>query len=93
VSIIGWPNTVMDNRFYALQVLCPDTYPDVPPKIRFISKINMAGVDPKNGAVSPTLITGWTRTSTIASALCTIRNHMKAACKNPQPPEGEEFKP
>jgi len=93
ISIIGWPNTSMDNRLYTLQVVCPDNYPDVPPKVRFISKINMPGVDAKTGVVSPALIPNWTRSGTIATAMCHIRNAMRAAAKTAQPPEGEEFKP
>jgi ubiquitin-conjugating enzyme E2 variant len=91
-SLIGWPNSSLDGRLYTLKVVCSELYPDVPPAIRFISKINMHGVDQKTGVVSPSLFTGWTRQSTIASAMCLIRNHLKTAAKLTQPPEGEEYR-
>ncbi|KAI4120234.1 MAG: hypothetical protein LQ341_007570, partial [Variospora aurantia] len=41
-----------ENRIYSLNIHCGDEYPDVPPTVQFISKINLPCVDQKTGKVS-----------------------------------------
>lgn len=43
--------TVHDNRLYEVRVHCGDRYPDQPPLVRFVSRINMPCVDPDSGEV------------------------------------------
>ena len=89
-TIIGPPGTNLGDRIYTLRIEIPEHYPKVPPRIWFKTKINMPGVGP-DGAVQPALLAGWTKTSTMVSVLCNIRNSMKAAARLQQPPEGAEY--
>lgn len=41
-----------ENRIYSLNIHCGDNYPDVPPTVQFISKINLPCVDQKTGKVA-----------------------------------------
>ena len=43
--------SVHENRIYSLRIHCGDQYPDVPPDVTFITKINLPCVDPRNGKV------------------------------------------
>ena len=45
-----------ENRIYSLKIYCGDQYPDEPPKVKFLSKINLPGVNPANGDVDPNAI-------------------------------------
>jgi len=42
---------VHENRIYSLKIHCGDKYPDVPPEVTFVSKINLPCVDQKTGKV------------------------------------------
>ncbi|CUS13964.1 unnamed protein product [Tuber aestivum] len=50
-TILGPPHSTHENRIYSLKIHCGDSYPDEPPVVHFISKINLPGVDPNNGRV------------------------------------------
>lgn len=43
--------TQYDGRMFNLNITCGDNYPEMPPDVRFVSKIAMNCVD-KNGRVS-----------------------------------------
>lgn len=45
------PQSVHENRIYSVNIHCGDNYPDVPPTVQFVSKINLPCVDPKTGKV------------------------------------------
>lgn len=51
-TIIGPMNTKFDQRIFSLKVICGPDYPKIPPTIRFITKINLPGIDSK-GVVEP----------------------------------------
>jgi ubiquitin-conjugating enzyme E2 variant len=74
-SIIG-PN----ERIYELKLICGEEYPSKPPKFKFITKINMPGVNETNGWLDINviqLLKNWTRNNTIEDALKAIRKEME----------------
>ena len=65
------------------ELTCGPNYPDEPPSVRFITKINMPGVHQKTGAVGK--LAGWSRDkSSISEVLVHIRKLMHKAVKLPQ---------
>lgn len=80
---------------YSLRLECGPEYPDKPPSIRFISRINMNGVS-SNGTVDNRVVqilSRWNREYTIKILLQELRRLMlqKENIKLAQPPEGSVF--
>ncbi|KAI9728721.1 MAG: E2 ubiquitin-conjugating protein mms2 [Chrysothrix sp. TS-e1954] len=48
-TILGPPHSKHENRIYSLKIHCGNQYPDVPPDVTFVSKINLPCVDQKTG--------------------------------------------
>jgi ubiquitin-protein ligase len=51
LSICDIRQTPHEGRLYELRVRCGDTYPDTPPEVRFISRINLNCVNQSTGEV------------------------------------------
>lgn len=94
--IIGPPRTNFENRMYSLKILCGPQYPDQPPTLGFVNRINMAGVDSQTGAVDDRqvcVLCRWQRSYTIKTVLHELRRLMahKENMKLAQPPEGSSY--
>jgi ubiquitin-conjugating enzyme E2 variant len=95
-TIIGPGHTVHENRIYSLKIICGESYPDRPPTIQFISRVNLPFVSQTDGKVDPSKLTvlgNWSRGSSIETILVEIRREMASFNnrKLPQPPEGSTF--
>ena len=44
-----------ENRIYSVKIHCGSDYPDIPPDVTFISKVNLPCVDARTGKVRTTL--------------------------------------
>eukprot|EP00834_Sanchytrium_tribonematis_P007307 NODE_642_length_5062_cov_1.602861.p5 type:complete len:134 gc:universal NODE_642_length_5062_cov_1.602861:1374-1775(+) len=91
-TILGAPGTAFENRIYTLTITCGPKYPDEPPIIKFISKINLNTVD-TSGAVKHKTLQNWKREYTLEKVLLDIRSDMTDSKnkKLSQPAEGSLF--
>ena len=84
-----------DGRLFELRISCGPDYPAVPPKVRFISRINLSCVNQSTGVVESALpeLAHWNRNMTIEKVLSGIKTVMMAPQNRrlPQPPEGTMF--
>ncbi|KAJ7613019.1 UBC-like protein [Roridomyces roridus] len=95
-TIIGPGHTVHENRIYSLKITCSEAYPDAPPSVQFLSRVNLPFVSQTNGVVDRArlpVLANWTRASSLETVLVDIRKEMASPNnrKLPQPPEGTMF--
>lgn len=93
--ILGPPRTSFEGRIYQLRIECGTEYPEKPPNVWFLSKINLKGVE-SNGKVNPKevqMLSHWISSYTLCNLLRELRRLMtlKENCKLSQPPEGSTF--
>ncbi|KAG2352620.1 ubiquitin-conjugating enzyme/RWD-like protein [Suillus spraguei] len=99
-TILGPGHTVHENRIYSLKIHCGDDYPEKPPTVHFLSRID-GKIDP----LRLNVLSQWGRDSSIETILVGIRricDHVtdilptqEMATPNNrkllQPPEGSNF--
>ena len=74
-TIIGPGHSVYQNRIYSLSIHCGPSYPDQPPEVRFLTKINLPCVKP-DGRIDYNalpILSNWSRDSTIETILLSLR--------------------
>ncbi|KAG1770249.1 hypothetical protein CY34DRAFT_797373 [Suillus luteus UH-Slu-Lm8-n1] len=95
-TILGPGHTVHENRIYSLKIHCGDDYPERPPTVHFLSRVNLPFVSPVDGKIDPmrlNVLSQWGRDSSIETILVGIRREMATANNRKllQPPEGSTF--
>lgn len=94
-TVIGPPHSNHENRIYSLKIVCDENYPDKPPKVQFISKINLPCVDSSGNVVVSEFDTlkNWKRSYTMETVLLELRKSMASPNnkKLPQPEEGSTY--
>lgn len=95
-TILGPPHSNHENRIYSVSIECGPKYPDEPPKITFVSKINLPCVDQTTGEVKREkfhTLREWKRLHTMETILLDLRKEMASPAnkKLPQPEEGSTF--
>ena len=84
-----------ENRIYSLSIHCGPSYPDSPPQVTFLSKVNLPCVSPTGKVDLSKLpaISTWKREYTMETILIEIRRYMAAPAnkKLAQPPEGTNY--
>ncbi|CAK7900510.1 ubiquitin-conjugating enzyme variant Mms2p [[Candida] anglica] len=94
-TILGPPHSTHENRIYSLQIVCDKTYPDKPPQVSFVSRINLPCVDETGKVVVDRFDTlqNWKRVYTMETVLLELRKNMAAPAnkKLQQPPEGSTY--
>lgn len=58
--------TPYENRIYSLKIECGERYPDDPPTLKFLSKININCINSQNGVVSIFPVFNWINRTWIA---------------------------
>ncbi|KIW13121.1 hypothetical protein PV08_08308 [Exophiala spinifera] len=75
-TILGPPHSAHENRIYSVNIHCGEQYPDVPPTIQFVSRVNLPCVDQKTGKVDPSklpCLANWKRDYTMETILIELR--------------------
>jgi len=89
-TIIGPQSTNMGDKIYSLKIRCGPLYPDEPPIVYFLNKVNMPGVNKTTGKVEG-IMTAWTRHNTLMDYLIAIRTAMEGAASGAQPGQTEMY--
>lgn len=74
-TIIGPGHSVFQNRIYSLSITCGLSYPDQPPEVKFLTKVNLPCVKP-DGRIDYNalpIFSHWSRDSTIETILLSLR--------------------
>ena len=85
-----------DSRFYELRITVPESYPAVPPRVRFVSRIVMNCVDRHTGEIVSNRVPAtknWNRNAGIEQVLISLRAEMASDAnrRTRQPQEGLTF--
>ncbi|KAG4305148.1 hypothetical protein PORY_001318 [Pneumocystis oryctolagi] len=80
VCLQGGTQSVYENRIYNVRIYCGETYPETPPSIYFVSKINLPCVDEKTGRVEPArlpCLSSWRYDYTLEKVLTELRRYVE----------------
>ena len=75
-DLIRSAQTVHENRIYSLKIVCGSEYPEEPPGVQFLSRVNLPFVNQLDGRVDPTKLTvlhNWNSTKSLETVLVEIR--------------------
>eukprot|EP00828_Plagiopyla_frontata_P000397 TRINITY_DN0_c1604_g1_i1.p2 TRINITY_DN0_c1604_g1~~TRINITY_DN0_c1604_g1_i1.p2 ORF type:complete len:151 (-),score=38.14 TRINITY_DN0_c1604_g1_i1:62-514(-) len=94
-TIIGPYNTNFDSRIYSLKISCGPDYPNQPPTVKFMTKINLGCVS-KNGTVETqkfSVLQNWNKKNTLETVLVGLKSEMNSGAnkKLAQPAEGTTY--
>eukprot|EP00762_Andalucia_godoyi_P001819 ANDGO_06085.mRNA.1 Ubiquitin-conjugating enzyme E2 variant 1A len=94
-TILGPPGTAFDGRIISVRITCGENYPQAPPTIHFVTRVNMNCVTAQ-GAVdnrSFPLFSRWNSSMGIETVLTELKKEMASAVnrKTSQPPEGSVY--
>ena len=97
-TFTNWNGSILvpNERLYELKMVCGEDYPNKPPKVRFVTKINMSCVNQSNGEVDSnkvSLLKNWKKEYTLEDVLKALRKDMETSAFRSlkQPAEGATF--
>jgi len=91
-TIIGPQNSPLGEYFFKIKIHCGPDYPDKPPTLRFIDKINMECVDAQGHVTTKLpILANWKRDYQIRDILYQLHEMMSPASKLKQPPVGSAY--
>ncbi len=91
-TIIGPQDTNIGDRIYTVKVHCGERYPEEPPKVKFVHKINMDCVDAQGNLTKKLpALRDWHRNSSIFELLSAVRDAMVPASHLAQPPVDSKY--
>ena len=92
-SILGMPGTRFEGRMISVKLYCGENYPNVPPTVSFITRVNLPFVQ-SDGSINPNqfpLLRNWKSSTTIRGILTEINNQMKTYGHLQQPPDDQTY--
>lgn len=95
-TILGPMNTVYENRIYTLSLTCGDSYPQAPPSVRFLTRVNLTSVHRHTGIVDASrcaVLKNWSPSYGIETLLLELRKEMASTHnrRSAQPAEGSTY--
>mmetsp|Transcript_10621 Transcript_10621/g.15912 ORF Transcript_10621/g.15912 Transcript_10621/m.15912 type:complete len:145 (+) Transcript_10621:82-516(+) len=95
-SILGPIGTIHETKLYEVLIHCGEKYPEVPPNVSFVNRINMGCVDQRSGEVNKSkvhVLATWNRNHSLEQVLVGLRQEMASSVNRrlPQPPEGSRY--
>jgi len=91
-TIIGPQNTPLGEYIFNIKIHCGKEYPDKPPTLKFVDKINMDCIDPQGNVTNKLpILAQWKRDYQIKDILYQLHEMMTPASKLKQPTVGSTY--